>query len=81
MLIALPRTKGLDGSVIWFDDHRPEMARAALERATGLETLTALAGLQGALANFGLCENWHCYWCRKDRRGDLPVTTKGKNQP
>ena len=44
MLIALPRTKGLDGSVIWFDDHRPEMARAALERATGLETLTALAG-------------------------------------
>lgn len=78
MLVVLPRTKGLDGAVKWDDDYRPDVAQAALARATGLVTLLGITGLAGALAQFDHCDDWHCYWCRIDRRPSIPTSATPK---
>ena len=74
LLVALPRHKGLDSTVWWDDVYRPDVAEAALARATGLVRLTELVGLPAALDNFTPCDDWHCHWCRADRPAGPPPT-------
>lgn len=78
MLVVLPRDKGLNAAVKWDDDYRPDVAEAALARATGLVTLLGIVGLDAAIAQYPTCSDWHCYWCRIDRRPSIPTTVTPK---
>jgi hypothetical protein len=76
MVAFVPRDGELDESWFWWEEYRPEVADAALERANRLYDSIQVLGVDAVLGLYQPCKNTFCPWCGGPRRSTgIPALT------